>query len=197
MKNIRIVILSAFCGLSFGVGAQLNETRLKSTQAIVYEGDTISYIPLRDVYCFPEMRFKNKRQEDFYWKTVRDVKKTLPYARLAGKLMAETDRQLKEIDDEKERQQFLKQKEKELFAEFEGDLRKMTISQGKILIRLIDRECERTAYDIIKVYRGNFTAAFWQGIARIFGSSLKAEYDVADKDKIIERVILLVEAGQL
>jgi len=193
----RIIILSIFFGWCFFAYGQLDETRLRSTQWIVYEGDTISYIPLHDVYCFPEMKFKNKRQEDFYWKTVRDVKKTLPYAKIAGKIMGETDRQLKEIDNEKEREKFLKQKEKELFAEFESDLRKMTISQGKMLITLIDRECERTAYDIVKTYRGAFSAVFWQGIARIFGSSLKAEYDVDDKDKIVERVILLVEAGQL
>ena len=193
----RYIILLIFSGLCFFANAQLNETRLKSTRVVVYEGDTISYIPLHDAYCFPEMKFKNKKQEDFYWKTVRDVKKTLPYAKIAGRVMAETDRQLKEIDCKKERDKFMKQKEKELFAEFESDLRKMTVSQGKMLIRLIDRECERTAYEIVKTYRGAFTAVFWQGIARIFGSSLKAEYDVADKDKIVERVILLVEAGQL
>ena len=196
MKYIKSVILLLFLGLCFFVGAQ-SETRLKNTPFTVYEGDTISCFSLPTIYCFPEMKFKNKRQEDFYWKTVRDVKKTLPYAKLAGKIMVETDRELKTIDSEKERDKFLKRKEKELFAEFEGDLRKMTISQGKMLIRLIDRECERTAYDIVKLYRGNFSAVFWQGIARIFGSSLKSEYDVDDKDKIVERVILLVEAGQL
>jgi hypothetical protein len=73
----------------------------------------------------------------------------------------------------------------------------MTINQGRILMKLVDRECDRTSYDLIKLYKGSFTAFFWQGIARVFGSNLKSEYDASDKDKVMERVILLVEAGQL
>jgi hypothetical protein len=194
MKYIRniILLLLATCWL-----ANAQEMRLSNTQWVVYEGDTVSYIPLHDVYCFPEMKFKNKKQEEFYWKTVRDVKRTLPYAKMASRLMAETDKELQTIETEKERKAFLKQKEKDLFNEFEGDLRKMSISQGKMLVRLVDRECSRTTYDIIKMYRGDFSAIFWNGIAHIFGSNLKWEYDGDDKDKIVERVILLVEAGQL
>ncbi|MDR0873422.1 MAG: DUF4294 domain-containing protein [Prevotellaceae bacterium] len=187
-----IMLLLATCWV-----ANAQETRLTNTQWVVYEGDTVSFIPLHDAYCFPEMQFKNKKQEEFYWKTVRDVKRTLPYAKMASRLMVETDKELQAIETEKERNKFLKQKEKELFNQFEGDLRKMTISQGKMLVRLVDRECSRTTYDIIKMYRGNFSAVFWNGIAHIFGSNLKWEYDGTDKDKIVERVILLVEAGQL
>jgi len=73
----------------------------------------------------------------------------------------------------------------------------MTINQGRLLLKLIDRECEQTSYELIKVYRGSVTAFFWQGVARIFGSNLKDGYNPSDKDKVIERVILLVEAGQI
>ena len=84
-----------------------------------------------------------------------------------------------------------------MFNQFEKDLKKLTVSQGKMLVKLIDRECNKTTYEIIKNYKGNFSAFLWQGVAKIFGSNLKAEYDGSDKDKIIERVIILVEAGQL
>jgi len=111
--------------------------------------------------------------------------------------MRETDQQLKTIPTDKERKAFLKTKEKELFAEFESDLKKMTVSQGRMLLLLIDRECNKTSFEIIKMYRGSFSAVFWQGIAKLFGSNLKSEYDGSDKDRIIERVIALVEAGEL
>ena len=73
----------------------------------------------------------------------------------------------------------------------------MTINQGRLLMKLIDRECERTSYDLIKNYRGSVSAFFWQGVARVFGSSLKSEYNAQKDDKVLERVIELVEAGQL
>ena len=165
--------------------------------AIIENGDTVPCITLHEVFIFPELKFKNRSQEKFYWKTVRDVKKTLPYAKLAGKLINETNADLSKLSTDRERKEYIKLKEKQLFGQFEDDLKKMTISQGKMLVRLIDRECDKTTYDIIKMYKGNFSAFFWQSLAKVFGSNLKMEYDGEDKDKIIERVIILVEAGQL
>lgn len=164
---------------------------------VVIDGETYPYVYLAEIPVYAEIKFKNKKQEEFYWRTVRDVKKTLPYAKLAGRIMAETDQELRTIPGEKERKAFLKKKEKELFDQFEDELKKMTVSQGKMLIRLVDRECDKTTFEIIKDYRGGFSAFFWQSIAKLFGANLKSEYDGSDKDKIIERVITLVESGQL
>jgi hypothetical protein len=101
------------------------------------------------------------------------------------------------IKDERERGEYLKKVEKEVFANYEGDIRDMTITQGRLLIKLIDRETQNTSYALIKDYRGKFAAAFWQGIARIFGTNLKEEYDPYGEDSIIETIILEIDAGRL
>lgn len=159
--------------------------------------DTMLVVYLHDVYIFPTIQFKNRKQEQFYWKTVRDVKKTLPYAKLISKEINKTNRILAELPNNKERKRYLSQYEKEVFKKYEPELKNMTINQGKMLLKLINRECDQTSYDLIKNYRGIITATFWQGVARLFGTNLKSEYDATDKDKIIERVIILVENGQL
>jgi len=159
--------------------------------------DTLYLYVFNDFYCFPPMKFMNKKQENFYWKTVRDVKKVLPYARLISRTVYTANQQLNQIHDEAERKAFLKKTEKELFKRYEKEMRAMSINQGKLLVRLVDRECHQTTYSIIKTYKGAFKAWMWQTVARLFGSDLKAEYDVQNKDKIIERVITLVESGQL
>jgi hypothetical protein len=159
--------------------------------------DTVFLAYLHDVWVFPRQKFKNKAQEQYFWRTVRDVKRTLPYAKLVASELSQVNMKLASIPNDKERKKYLGQFEKEVFKKYEADLKKMTINQGRLLLKLIDRECERTSYDLIKVYRGSVSAFFWQGVARVFGSNLKSEYDASDKDKILERVILLVEAGQL
>lgn len=159
--------------------------------------DTLFLANLHPLYVFPPLKFKNKRQEKFYWKTVRDVKKTLPYARIVGRTLNEANDDLEKLPDDDARKKYLKNLERQVKKKYEPDLRKMTFSQGKMLIKLINRETSYTSYDLIKMYRGSFAAGFWQGIARLFRTDLKMQYDAKDKEKIIERVILLVESGQL
>lgn len=170
---------------------------LDSLMLQVRDGDTLFLAYLHDVYVYPKMKFKNKRQERFYWRTVRDVKKTLPYAKLISKEMAQADIELAKIPDKKERKKYWKKKEKELFRKYEKDFRNMTASQGQMLMKLMDRESDRTSYELIKQYRGKASADFWQFVAKLFKNDLKEEYDGNDKDRIVERVINLVEAGQL
>lgn len=159
-------------------------------------GDTVYLGTLRDLYVYPKMKFKNKQQERFYWRTVRDVKKTLPYAKLIAKEMDATTELMSKMT-RKQQKKFWKQYEKLLFAQYEDEFKQMTVSQGQMLMLLVDRETQITSYDCIKMFKGNFSAMFWQGIAKMFGNDLKVEYDGNDKDKIVERVINLVEAGQL
>lgn len=142
------------------------------------------------------MRFKSKKQEQFYWRTVRDVKKTLPYAKVLAKEMERTDEIMSKMD-KRQKKKFWKQYEKLLFQQYEVDLRSWTAAQGQMLMLLIDRETGYTSYEVIKLYKGAFVANFWQGVAKMVGNDLKADYDGNDKDQIVERIITLVEAGQL
>jgi hypothetical protein len=168
-----------------------------SVRLQVKDNDTFYLAHMHDIWVYPKMVFKNKKQERFYWKTVRDVKKTLPFAKLLTKEIAYADQQLANVPDKKMRKKWWKQHEKYLFKKYEQEFRKMTASQGQMLMKLMDRESDRTSYDIIKHYRGKASANFWQFIAKLFKNDLKEEYDALDKDRIVERVINLVEAGQL
>lgn len=193
MKRFLYILLAILCVT--GAEASTEDT-LRLPAEVTPEGDTIALAFLHDVYVFPRMRFKNKRQERFYWKTVRDVKKTLPYAKILAKEMEKTN-ELMQSMNRRQRRKFWKQYEKLLYQRYEGSFRDMTASQGQMLMKLIDRESGQTSYDVIALYKGTLAANFWQGLAKLFGNDLKAEYDGADKDQITERIILLVEAGQL
>ena len=209
MRKWHIII--GLLATSFGLFATSNEQLDKSAEAIelvsdyaldsvrlqVNAEDTFYLARMQDVWVYPKMVFKNKKQERFYWKAVRDVKKTLPYAKLLTKEMQVADQQLVLLPDDKARRKWWKQYEKYLFKKYENDFRRMTASQGQMLMKLMDRESDRTSYDIIKHYRGKASANFWQFVAKLFKNDLKEEYDANDKDRIVERVINLVEAGQL
>ena len=168
-----------------------------SVQLQVKGTDTFYLAHMRDIWVYPKMVFKNKQQERFYWKTVRDVKKTLPFAKMLSREMVYADEQLAKIEDKRMRKKWWKEHEKYLFRKYEQDFRSMTASQGQMLMKLMDRESDRTSYEIIKHYRGKASANFWQFIAKLFKNDLKEGYDATDKDRIVERVINLVEAGQL
>ena len=164
--------------------------------AVIENGDTIPYIVLPEIFVYPVLNFTSKKQEQFYWKTIRDVKRTLPYAKAIGVTLRQVNTEMEGMS-ESERKAYMKSKENDLIGKYEPELKKLTLSQGKLLIRLVDRECERTSYQLIKDYRGGIRAFFWQGFARIFGADLKSTYEKDEKDRIVERVITLVEAGQL
>lgn len=163
----------------------------------VVDGDTLYMVQMQDIYVYPPMRFKNKRQEKFYWRTVRDVKKCLPYAKMISKDMEYADAELAKIPDKKEQKKWWRKFEKQLFKKYEKDFRGMYASQGRMLMILLDRETDRTSYELIKQYKSKAAANWWQFVAKLFRNDLKEEYDATDKDKITERVINLVEAGQL
>ena len=164
-------------------------------RAYVDGKDTVAIVNLRDIYIFPQVRFRNRREEQRYWKLVRDVKKTLPYAKLVYNTLIETYEYMETLPDDKARQAHLKRMEKDLFREYKPELKKLTFSQGKLLIKLIDRECNQSSYNLLKAYLGTFRAGFWNLFAGMFGASLKTEYDPQGKDAMTERVVILVENG--
>lgn len=158
--------------------------------------DTIYLAFLRDIYVYPKIKFNSRKQEEFYWRTVRDVKRTLPFAKIVSAELNRVNALILKMPKASQKK-YLAKYEKEVFDKYESDLRKLSMNQGKMLLKLIDRECNSTSYDLIKTYRGSISAFFWQGVARIFGSNLKSEYDAKGNDRIVERVIVLVESGQL
>ena len=165
----------------------------------VYKGDTIASVTLREVPIYPAPKFKSKKTEKFYWKTVRDVKKVYPYMKFIGTEYKRINAICDTISDPKLKKKYLKKYEKELLDEYKPVMKKFTLSQGKMLIKLIDRELEETSYDIIKQFRGGFVAWWWQLFAKMLGADLKDDYNISEreKDRIIERVITLYEAGVL
>jgi hypothetical protein len=158
----------------------------------ILNGDTVCV--LQAVYCFP---YKNKKEYEKYWKLVRNIKKVYPYAKLANYRLKQLNDNLSQISTERGRKAYVKVVEEQMKAEFKEDLMKLTISQGRILIKLIDRETGNTSYQLVKELRGTFTAFFWQGIARIFGNNLKDKYDANGDDKMIEDIIKRIDRGQI
>jgi hypothetical protein len=164
----------------------------------VENGDTVYYAHLREIVVRAPRKFKNAAEERQFWRLVYNVKKTYPYAKLAGEKLHELNDHYLKLPTEKERKAYSKKVEEDLKAEFEGELRKMTISQGRILLRLVDRETGNTTYDILKDFRGSLSAVFWQAVARVFGSNLKTRYDPSSgEDKLIEQIIKEIEEGSL
>ena len=179
---------------------QLKVKAYRGFKRIVDEyGDTCRLTYIRDIYVFPPLKFKNKKQEEFYWRTVRDVRKTLPYAKLAFSTLCETYEYIQTSPDNKERERHLKTLEKDIFEQYKPVVKKMTKSQGKMLLKLINRETDQTSYHIVKAFLGSFRAGFWQTFGRFFGMNMRAGYhpDKNKDDAIIERVALLVEQGAL
>ena len=163
----------------------------------VENGDTIPHVYLPTVYVFPELTFKNDKERQQYNKLVRDVKRTLPYARLIYETLIETYEYIETLPDEKSKQAHLKRMEKELYAQYKPELKKLTLSQGKLLIKLVDRECHQSSYNLAKAYLGSCRAGFWNIFAGMFGASLKTKYDPNGKDALTERVVLLVQCGAI
>ena len=163
----------------------------------IENGDTLYMAWLHDVWVYPPMKFRNRSQEKFYWRTVRDVKKCLPYAKMITKDMAYADEELAKLPDDKSRRKWWRSFERQLYKKYEKDFRNMYASQGMMLMKLMDRETDKTSYELIKKYKGKASANFWQFVAKLFKNDLKEEYDASDKDRITERIINLVEAGQL
>ena len=193
MKKLLYILLI----LAVGSNVLAANQHLDSVMLYVNGQDTMYLAFLHDVYVYPPLQFKNKKQEKFYWKTVRDVRKTLPYAKLITADMAKADAELAKLPTDKERRQWWRQYERYLFKKYEKDFRGMYSSQGRMLMLLMDRETNKTSYELIRKYKGKASADFWQFVAKLFKNDLKEEYDAADKDRIVERVITLVEAGQL
>jgi lipopolysaccharide export LptBFGC system permease protein LptF len=166
-------------------------------QEIERNGVKMPEIEIKEVTIHARTERARRSEYRQYEKLVLNIKKVYPYALIVRVKLAEVNEELKNYSNEREKKRYLKDVEKDVFKQYQNDIENMTISQGRLLIKLIDRETQNTSYTLIREYRGKFSAAFWQSIARIFGTNLKEEYDPYGEDALIEAIIKEIDAGRL
>ncbi|MBO4719865.1 MAG: DUF4294 domain-containing protein [Prevotella sp.] len=164
---------------------------------VLHEGDSIQYMEMNNVYVYPQLTFKNKKQAQAYMRLVTNVKKVLPLAKEAKQLLYETTEVLEAIPTKEGKDEHMKKVESEIIKTYKPKMKKLTYSQGKLLIKLVDRECHSSTFEIVQAFMGPFRAGFWQTFAWAFGASLKKGYDPEGVDRLTERVVLMVESGQI
>ena len=211
MRCCRIIFAFCFLLIAVGVFAQEHinpEDRVVDLNSptfvpMVHIGkakvgnDSIQYVRTNKIYIFPPMEFKNDKQRQAYNRLVANIKKVLPLAKECNQIILETGAYLQTIPTKKERDAHMKAVEKGLKEEYTPRIKKLTYSQGKLLIKLIDRETHSTGYELIQAFLGPVRAGFYQAFAWVFGASLKKRYDPKGTDRLVERIVLQVEAGQL
>lgn len=164
---------------------------------VLDKGDSIQYMEMNNVYVYPNLTFKNAKQAAAYNRLVKNVKIVLPIAKEVNQIIVETYEYLETLPDKKSKDEHMKRVEKSIFKEYKPRMKKLTYSQGKLLIKLVYRECDSRSYDIIQAFLGPIRAGFYQAFASLFGASLKKAYDAEGTDRLTERVVLMVEAGQI
>ena len=189
MKSLVTIFISF---LSLGVFAQEQGHVLR---ARVVDGDTIPEITLSFVQVNAKRTWKSRKEYNQFVRLQKKVVKVYPFAHLAALKLEEYAKELEEVTSEKEKKKFYKQIEQEIKEEYEGELRKLTVSEGRILIKLLDRETGNTSFYLVEELRGKFSAYFWQGLARIFGHNLKSSYDPEGADRDVEFIVQRIESG--
>ena len=207
----KMIVIGMLCGLGLPLQAQEQITAEQvlaemdsptfvptvKVGKVLHDGDSIQYMEMNNVYVYPELTFKNKKQAGAYMRLVTNVKKVLPIAKEARQMLIETTELLDMLPDEKAKEAHIKRVEEDIFRTYKPKMKKLTYSQGKLLIKLIARESHSSSYDMIKAFMGPIRAGFWQVFAWGFGASLKKEYDPEGTDRLTERVVRMVESGQI
>jgi hypothetical protein len=217
MRHLRVFIF-IFCLLSaLHLNAQVNDNRtrvnpednqnvdmnnptfvpmVKVGKALV-NGDSIQYVELNNVYVYPKPVFKSASQYAAYNRLVRNVKICLPIAKEVDRIIIETGDYLETLPNKKARDEHMKFVEKSIREEYTPRMKKLTYAQGKLLIKLVYRECNSSSYQLVQAFLGPIRAGFWQAFAFFYGASLRKQYDAEGVDRVTERVVRLVESGQL
>lgn len=210
MRKILTLILLILAGINF-MSAQTLDISPEQMSPLrkVYEGkyhfieeetgDTLLMLVFYPITVFPQEKFRNSKEEQFYWKTVRDVKKTLPYAKLICQTLVETYEYLETFPTKEEKEAYLKQFEKAIFEQYKPIMKTMTKSQGIMMLKLINRETNQSSYNLVKAFLGSFRAGFWQTFGRLFGVNMKSGYfpESNKEDAMIERICIRVEQGTI
>ena len=194
MKKLPLILILAFCTIAI---VQAQETKYTVLRAIIMDGDTLPYLRLKEVEVYSLKIPKTRKAQKRLTKLIKNVKVVYPYAKLAGIKLREYEGLLLNANSDKERKQIMKHAEKEINEEYGGELRELTFSQGKILIKLIDRETGDSSYELVQELRGKFRAFWYQAFARLWGYDLKVKYDPEGDDRQLEVIVRMIENGQL
>lgn len=169
---------------------------VKVGKALV-DNDSIQYVELNTLYVYPKLTFKNEKQRQAYNRLVANIKKVLPIAKEVNSIIVETYEYLQTLPDKKSKDEHMKRVEKGIRKEYTPRMKKLTYSQGKLLIKLVYRECNSSSYQLIQAFLGPIRAGFYQAFASLFGASLTKKYDPEGVDRYTERIVRQVEAGQI
>ena len=210
---ILLVVLLAFCAMS--ARAQNNGSRrinpedrevdlntptlvpMVKVGKVLHDGDSIQYVELNTLYVYPQPVFTDERQRQAYNRLVANIKKVLPIAKEVNSIIIETYEFLQTLPNKKAKDEHMQRVEKSIRKEYTPRMKKLTYSQGKLLIKLVYRECNSSSYQLIQAFLGPIRAGFYQAFASLFGASLTKKYDAEGVDKYTERIVRQVEAGQL
>lgn len=210
---ILLVVLLAFCTMS--ARAQNNGSRRVNPEdrevdlntptlvpmvkvgKVLHDGDSIQYVELNTLYVYPQPVFTDERQRQAYNRLVANIKKVLPIAKEVNSIIIETYEFLQTLPNKKAKDEHMQRVEKSIRKEYTPRMKKLTYSQGKLLIKLVYRECNSSSYQLIQAFLGPIRAGFYQAFASLFGASLTKKYDAEGVDKYTERIVRQVEAGQL
>jgi hypothetical protein len=199
--SIILFLLFSISGAVYGqkdsVAQKADTThgRVFLLQEVKRNGEVLPEVEIKEVTVIGHKGTSRKTLYRRYDRLTYNLKKVYPYAVIVRQKLYQVNEELTAMTDEKERRKYLRGVEEFVLGEYEDDMEDMTITQGRLLIKLIDRETQNTSYDLIKLYRGSLSAVFWQGIARIFGTNLKAEYDPYGEDAMIEAIVQDIESG--
>lgn len=213
-RNILLlVVLLAFCAMS--ARAQNNGSRRVNPEdrevdlntptlvpmvkvgKVLHDGDSIQYVELNTLYVYPQPVFTDERQRQAYNRLVANIKKVLPIAKEVNSIIIETYEFLQTLPNKKAKDEHMQRVEKSIRKEYTPRMKKLTYSQGKLLIKLVYRECNSSSYQLIQAFLGPIRAGFYQAFASLFGATLTKKYDAEGVDKYTERIVRQVEAGQL
>jgi len=197
-----ITVILLFCAMGYSqdpdsLRSDTVHTVMHFLKTATFDGQTYPLVELKEVIVTARVPRSASLDYRKHARLIYNVRRVYPYAIIVRNELGRVNRLLETMPGERDQRNFMQQYEKDIFNTYEDDMRKLTFTQGKILIKLIDRETENTSYDLIKKYRGNFSAVFWQSIARIFGNNLKSDYDPNGVDYEIEQVVREIEAGRL
>lgn len=190
------------CILAKGVCVSLPEDTLQASLYVKlsrteYKGDSIPNVTLHEFYRFSPMTFKNEKERELYNRMVNNIKKVFPLAQLARETLIETHDILETLPTKEEKQAHIDRVERCMKEQYTPIVRKLSRSQGKLLVKLIDRECGQTSYEMVQAFLGTLRAGVYQVLAGLFGNSLTRHYDPEGDDRFTERIVKMVESGQI
>jgi hypothetical protein len=180
------------------VFCQIKDTApYKYNNSFITVPDSFPHVYLKEITIYPSFKQMTPKQQRQYSVLEKRVRKVYPMAKVAAIKVAEYNQMYLSFKTERERKDYIKKIEKDLFTEFEDQIRHMSVSEGRILIKLIDRETGKSSFEIIKEFKGGFNAFFWQTVARLFGHDLKSAYDADNEDKMIEYIVMQIDTGAI